>query len=130
MERNVRAIRLFGSFATGLGLVQIVLTILTIWALAGFDYELSWPKFGLGYIVVIGAIVAFLSVMVGAAKVFENFGTWWENGLAKLSALVMPDKWERLLCSTTPAQGLRPVGYTPRLLYQRVIGAYCKPTAT
>ena len=111
-------------------LIHVVLSVIALWILAGNDFKLTGTNFGIVYVSVIVAIVLVVLALAGINAIFSNFRSWWEKGWDRLAAWLVPDKWDRLLCSTTPAQGLRPIGYTPRLLYHRVVGAYCKPVAT
>lgn len=108
-------------------LIHVILSAISLLILLGNGSPITWANFGIVYGMVIVCIVVMCLFIWAIVGVSQNLGTWWENALAKLSAWLMPDKWERLLCSKAPMQGLRPIGYTPRLLYQRAVGKYCKP---
>ncbi len=111
-------------------IIHLVLSLISIWILAGNDLNITGGSFGITYVLVIVAVVLVVLVIAGINLVLSKWSNWWVSALERTSAWFMRDKWERLLCTTAPAQGLRAVGYTPRLLYQRVVGAYCKPVAT
>jgi len=104
----------------------ILLGIATI-VLAKNDYDFNFLNYVVAYFATVVFIVAIVAVFAGVATFFENVDDWWRKALDTFMAWWKPDRLEQLQCSAAPIQGLRPVGYTPRLLYQRVQAAYCKP---
>jgi len=88
--------------------------------------EITLFSFLLAYALAAVSVGAMVLIVIVLFATIENFGNWWDSLVVSIS----PNKWDELLCSTAPAEGLRDVGYTPRLLYQRVVGAFCKPVAS
>lgn len=111
-------------------LIHVFLSGMTVWAMRIYGADVTFTNFGVAYVATIVAVAAFASLVVGAHFFFSRVGSWWEKSWQKLVARWQADCLEQLLCVNAPVRGLRPVGYTPRLLYQRVKAAYCRPVVS
>ncbi len=109
-------------------MIHVVISVIALCIVTGNQWNLTLGNFELAYLIVIAAIACIVGFFVGCMtlsdrrdEVVEWFVSFFLSD--KLTKL------DKLLCTRSPMNRMREVSYTPRLIYQRLKAAVCKPVS-